>query len=132
MSESQGNMGHKRCKYCNVDNWHHATLDCPGIGPPIPANRADGAYTIASYNGPMNRSKQVVDNTIALWCSAGEHAFSAGDDKKQILTRVTEESDRYGDTRVFESKYAICGKHANGLFGAADKSHAPKGEIATE
>lgn len=123
--EAQGNTGHKRCKYCGIDNWHHATLDCPGIGPPLPGNQPTHGYMYVSNTSKLSINSQygkvkTVDNTVALWCSAGEHAFSAGDQKKEIFTR-----NREVDGDYIEEKYAICGKHANGLFG-----NAVKGEVS--
>lgn len=56
---------------------------------------------------------------MALWCSAGEHAFSAGDAQKEVFTRTKEDPPFSGN--VVEEKYAICGKHANGLFGKTTK-----------
>lgn len=127
--ETDGNTGHKRCKYCGVDNWHHATLDCPGIGPPLPANPPPirpyiysdntSKFTINSKYGKV----RIMDNTIALWCSAGEHAFSSGDKDKQTMTR--ERMDENGD--YIEEKFALCGKHANGLFGSPTKAQVEKG-----
>jgi hypothetical protein len=56
--------------------------------------------------------------SVALWCDAGEHAFSSKDPKKKVIIDVQEKENRYGDIVETREEFNMCGpcQAKTGLF----------------
>lgn len=50
--------------------------------------------------------------SIALWCDAGNHAFSSKDPDAQEFTRTVKKKDRDGRIMMDQEDFNVCGRHA--------------------
>lgn len=56
-------------------------------------------------------SKGVILVSRALWCDAGNHAFSSLDLDMEEGTRTRKAKNRYGDIENVTVEYHVCGQH---------------------